>query len=77
MAIRLLQLRKGCGWTTYDVERRSGVSRSTLSRIERNRTEPTFTAVVRACEAYGYPVARLLAEAEASARAAAGGDPGH
>ncbi|MFF4504829.1 helix-turn-helix domain-containing protein [Streptomyces sp. NPDC001401] len=71
LAARLLQLRTDRGWSVYDVERSSGVSRSTLSRVERNVTEPTISAVVQACHAYGYPASRLLAEAEASALSAA------
>ncbi|MFH8772017.1 helix-turn-helix domain-containing protein [Streptomyces sp. NPDC017958] len=71
LAGRLCQLRRRLGWSLYEAEQRTGVSRSTLSRLERNQTEPTISAVVRACHAYGYPVSQLLAEAEASALSAA------
>ncbi|MGM9465384.1 helix-turn-helix domain-containing protein [Streptomyces murinus] len=74
LAARMRKLRLSRRWTTYDVERHSGVSRSTLSRIERNLTEPTASVLVRVCEAYGYPAAQLLADAEACARSAAGKD---
>ncbi|MCW8122484.1 helix-turn-helix domain-containing protein [Streptomyces anthocyanicus] len=42
----------------------SGVSRSTLSRIERAVTSPTVTVLARVCWAYGHSVASLVAEAE-------------
>ncbi|GAA2704072.1 hypothetical protein GCM10010310_77390 [Streptomyces violaceolatus] len=48
----------------YDLEERSGVSRSTLSRIERALTSPTVTVLARVCWAYDHSVASLVAEAE-------------
>ncbi|MFD0542191.1 helix-turn-helix transcriptional regulator [Streptomyces mexicanus] len=64
LAWQLRRLRVSRGWTVYDVERLTGVSRSTLSRIERQVTEPTVSVLVRICRAYGHP-ASSLAEAEA------------
>ncbi|WP_327187995.1 MULTISPECIES: helix-turn-helix domain-containing protein [unclassified Streptomyces] len=60
----LVSLRQQRGWSVYDLERRTGISRSTLSRIERAVTEPTTTVLVRVCLAYGRPASRLLAEVE-------------
>ncbi|MFG3130310.1 helix-turn-helix domain-containing protein [Streptomyces tendae] len=65
LARLLLALRTERGWSVYDVERRSGVSRSTLSRMERAVTDPTVTMLAAVCRAYGYRASRLLAEAEA------------
>jgi transcriptional regulator with XRE-family HTH domain len=48
----------------YDLEDRSGVSRSTLSRIERAESSPTMTVLVKVCQAYGYSVSCLLADVE-------------
>ncbi|MFF0680590.1 helix-turn-helix domain-containing protein [Streptomyces tendae] len=64
LARLLLALRTERGWSVYDVERRCGVSRSTLSRMERAVTDPTVTMLAAVCRAYGYPASRLLAEAE-------------
>ncbi|MBZ9641977.1 helix-turn-helix domain-containing protein [Streptomyces sp. PSKA30] len=62
LAHRLLDLRKERGWSVYDLEQRTGVSRSTLPRIERTVTEPTTSVLVKMCSAYGYTVSQLLAE---------------
>ncbi|MBT1098087.1 helix-turn-helix transcriptional regulator [Streptomyces sp. Tu102] len=48
----------------YDVEERTGVSRSTLSRIERQLTDPTMSVLIRVCWAYGCSASSLLARAE-------------
>lgn len=64
LARLLLALRTERGWSVYDVERRSGVSRSTLSRMERAVTDPTVTMLAAVCRAYDYPASRLLAEVE-------------
>ncbi|WP_417179858.1 helix-turn-helix domain-containing protein [Streptomyces scabiei] len=64
LARSLVLLREQRGWSVYDLERRTGVSRSTISRIERAVTEPTTTVLVRVCLAYGCPASRLLAEIE-------------
>ncbi len=57
----------------YDLEQRTGISRSTLSRIERAVTSPTVTVLARVCSAYGYSISSLVAEAEGSYPA----EPGH
>ncbi|MFH9439197.1 helix-turn-helix domain-containing protein [Streptomyces rochei] len=68
LARALLGLRTKRGWSVYDLEERSGVSRSTLSRIERAVTSPTVTVLARVCWAYGHSVASLVAEAEGNYR---------
>ncbi|MFD8049544.1 helix-turn-helix domain-containing protein [Streptomyces sp. Tu102] len=64
VAFYLLTLRKEHGWSVYDVEERTGVSRSTLSRIERQLTDPTMSVLIRVCWAYGCSASSLLARAE-------------
>jgi transcriptional regulator with XRE-family HTH domain len=43
---------------------RTGVSRSTLSRLERAELSPTAETLGRLCRAFGLTVSRLLAEVE-------------
>ncbi|WP_406229208.1 helix-turn-helix domain-containing protein [Streptomyces anthocyanicus] len=64
LARALLDLRTKRGWSVCDLEERSGVSRSTLSRIERAVTSPTMTVLAKVCWAYGHSVSTLVADAE-------------
>ncbi|MEU9480730.1 helix-turn-helix transcriptional regulator [Streptomyces sp. NPDC048191] len=64
LASALRDLRIKHGWSVYDLEARTGVSRSTLSRIERQVTSPTVAVLAKVCRAYGCSVSHLLAEAE-------------
>ncbi|MGW2169211.1 helix-turn-helix domain-containing protein [Streptomyces sp. NPDC001705] len=73
LARALLELRAKHGWTVYDLEERTGVSRSTLSRIERAVTSPTVTVLARVCSAYGCSLSSLVTEAEGNYPA----EPGH
>lgn len=45
----------------------TGLSRATISRIERGETSPTANALGRLCNAYGLTMSRLLAAVETSA----------
>ncbi|MER6074664.1 helix-turn-helix transcriptional regulator [Streptomyces sp. NPDC001817] len=65
LANALRDLRTKHGWSVYDVEKRTGVSRSTLSRIERQVTSPTMVVLAKVCRAYGCSVSHLVGEAEA------------
>ncbi|RAJ42241.1 XRE family transcriptional regulator [Kitasatospora sp. SolWspMP-SS2h] len=65
LAARLAALRADRGWSLDELARRSGVSRSTLSRLERAELSPTAAQLGRLCAAYGRTVSRLLAEVEA------------
>lgn len=65
LATRLLHLRTQRGWTMDDLSTRSGVSRATLSRLERGETSPTASLLNRLCAAHGLSMSRLLAEVEA------------
>jgi transcriptional regulator with XRE-family HTH domain len=65
LADRLAALRMAAGWSLDELATRSGVSRATLSRLERGETSPTATLLSRLARAHGLPLSRLLAEAEA------------
>lgn len=65
LAERLLALRLAAGWSLDELATRSGVSRATLSRLERAETSPTATLLSRLARAHGLPLSRLLADAEA------------
>ena len=65
LAERLTSLRLAAGWSLEELATRSGVSRATLSRLERAETSPTATLLSRLARAHGLPLSRLLADAEA------------
>ncbi|MBI3347148.1 MAG: helix-turn-helix domain-containing protein [Burkholderiales bacterium] len=65
LAGRLAALRTAAGWSLDELAARSGVSRATLSRLERAETSPTATLLSRLARAHGLPLSRLLADAEA------------
>lgn len=65
LAERLAALRTAAGWSLDELAAKSGVSRATLSRLERAETSPTATLLSRLARAHGLPLSRLLAEAEA------------
>ncbi|MBC8158087.1 MAG: helix-turn-helix transcriptional regulator, partial [Alphaproteobacteria bacterium] len=47
------KLRRSRGLTLEDLAEGSGVSKSMLSQIERNKTNPTLATVWRLCECLG------------------------
>ena len=57
---RLLGLRQGRGWSLDDLATASGLSRATLSRIERQETSPTASQLGQVCAAFGITMSRLL-----------------
>ena len=65
LAARLASLRQVQGWTLDELAQRSGISRATLSRLERGETSPTAALLGRLCAAFGRTMSRLLAEIEA------------
>ena len=67
LAARLASLRSERGWSLDTLAERSGVSRTTLSRLERGETSPTASLLGRLCTAYGRTMSRLIAETEAEA----------
>ena len=64
LAARLAELRIEQGWSLEDLARRTDISRSTLSRLERGEISPTATLLGKLCTAYERTMSRLLAEVE-------------
>ncbi|MFD0732082.1 helix-turn-helix domain-containing protein [Planotetraspora mira] len=64
LAGRLARLREERGWSLDELAQRTGVSRSTLSRLERTEISPTAALLNRLCAAYGRTMSQLLAEVE-------------
>ena len=65
LASRVAELRVARGWSLEDLAGRTGVSRSTLSRLERAEISPTAALLGKLCTAYGWTMSRLLAGVEA------------
>lgn len=65
IAARLGALRLAHALSLDDLAARTGLSRATLSRIERAETSPTAAMLGRLCAAYGWTLSRLMADAEA------------
>ncbi|MFC9328535.1 helix-turn-helix domain-containing protein [Kitasatospora sp. NPDC057015] len=64
LAARLAALRVEQDWSLEDLARRTGISRSTLSRLERAEISPTASLLGRLCSAYRRTMSQLLAEVE-------------
>ena len=64
IARRLGQLRAERGWSLDALADRTGISRATLSRIERAELSPTATMLGTLCAVYGWTLSRLMADAE-------------
>ena len=64
IAQRLASLRAERGWSLEAVAERTGISRASLSRLERSELSPTAAMLGRLCTLYGYTLSRLMAEAE-------------
>ncbi len=71
LAARLAALRMERAWSLDDLAGASGISRATLSRIERGEVSPTATQLNRLCVAFGWTLSRLMAAAEGEAPALA------
>lgn len=69
LARRLGDLRRERGWALESLARRTGVSRATLSRMERGEVSPTAAVLGRLGSAFGMTTSQLLAEAEGGAAA--------
>ncbi|WP_327270237.1 XRE family transcriptional regulator [Streptomyces sp. NBC_01218] len=65
LAARLAGLRAERGWSLDELSGLTGLSRSTLSRVERGELSPTAASLGRLCTAYGRTMSRLLTEIEA------------
>jgi transcriptional regulator with XRE-family HTH domain len=66
LAGRIAQERAQRGWSLADVAERSGVSRSMLSKIERQEASPTAAILLRIAGAFDVTLAELLTEPAAS-----------
>lgn len=64
IARRLAGLRSERGWTLETLADRTGISRASLSRLERCELSPTATMLSTLCGQYGWTLSRLMAEAE-------------
>src|SRR5215831_10705542 len=64
IAGRLAQLRADRGWSLDDLAKHAGMSRATLSRVERCEVSPTAAELGRLCAVYGWTLSRLMADAE-------------
>jgi len=64
IARRLRLERDSRGWSQADLARRSGVSKATISKIEREEMSPTAVILVRLAGAFDLTLAGLLLRAE-------------
>jgi transcriptional regulator with XRE-family HTH domain len=69
LAGRIAALRTEHALSLDDLAARTGISRATLSRIERGEVSPTATQLNRLCVAFGWTLSRLMAAAEGEAPA--------
>lgn len=60
LASRLEAARRQIGLTLEELAERSGVSRATLSRLERGETSPTAHVLGRLCPIFGLTLSQLL-----------------
>jgi transcriptional regulator with XRE-family HTH domain len=67
LAARLAGLRTERGWSLEALAERSGISRATLSRLERGELSPTAAMLGRLCTTFGWTLSRLMADAETRA----------
>lgn len=66
LAGRLKDLRQSRGWPLDHLAAESGLSRATLSRMEKGEVSPTAESLGRLCAAYGLPLSRLMMMVEES-----------
>lgn len=59
---RLRQLRQGADLTLSIIAQRSGISASTLSKIENDKVSPTFANLLKIAGAFGVPLSRLIGD---------------
>src|SRR5689334_388866 len=64
IAHRLAALRADHGWSLDALAERTGISRATLSRLERSELSPTAAMLGTLCSVYGWTLSRLMADAE-------------
>lgn len=64
LALRLASLRTEHNYSLDGLAVASGISRATLSRLERGETSPTASLLGKLCAVYGISMSRLLAGVE-------------
>jgi transcriptional regulator with XRE-family HTH domain len=64
LVARLALLREERAWSLDELAQRAGISRATLSRLERGESSPTAALLGKLCAAYGLPMSRLIAAVE-------------
>src|SRR5580658_2315098 len=64
IANRLAELRAEQGWTLEMLAQRTGISRATLSRLERCELSPSAAMLATLCGQYGWTLSRLMVEVE-------------
>ena len=64
---RVKKLRGECGWSLDNLAQASGVSRSMLSEIEREKANPTLAVTFRIATAFGMSIAELIESSERQA----------
>jgi transcriptional regulator with XRE-family HTH domain len=67
IARRLSRLRAERQWSLEALAERTGISRATLSRLERAELSPTAAMLGKLCTVYGWTLSRFMAEAETRA----------
>ena len=68
IARRLRLERESRGWSLADLAERSGVSKATISKIEREEVSPTAVILIRLAGAFDLTLAGLLLRAEGQER---------
>ena len=64
IALRLARLRADKGWSLEALADKTGISRATLSRLERAELSPTAAMLGTLCTVYGWTLSRFMTEAE-------------
>jgi len=64
IAQRLARLRADHAWSLEELSERTGISRASLSRLERSELSPTAAMLGKLCTVYGWTLSRLMADAE-------------
>lgn len=60
LAARLKDLRQSRDWSLDDLAQQCGLSRATLSRLEKGEVSPTAEGLGRLCSTYGLTMSRLM-----------------
>lgn len=69
LAARLTDLRRHAGWSLDQLAEKSGVSRATLSRIERGNVSPTAAVLCQIAKAHSVPVSVLFSDTDSGGEA--------